>query len=304
MRMISRFVISCIFAFMAINAHASLTVTDSRGEHQLEAIPKRVAVLNWDILEQVLELEVTPIAAPNIPGYTEWVVQPAVPKSVEDVGTRAEPNLEKLAQLNPDVIIAAVAQKDLIPQLERIAPVLYYQNFEQQDDQAAVAIEQFKQLAVVFGKQELARKKLDAMQQRFDQLQQELVGAFGKELPKVLPLRFSNQTSAFLFTQNSTAQYALDHLGLTNPLPQEAKKWGINQQRLTELRNIQNGYVLYIRPFPQEKELEKSILWKAMPFVRLGHVNGMDAVWSYGGAMSILYTAESITKSLLEVAPQ
>ncbi|MEI8633762.1 hypothetical protein P4S72_20110 [Vibrio sp. PP-XX7] len=55
-------------------------VEDSRGKHSLPNIPVRVAALNWDIAEQVLELGVTPVAMPDIAGYRTWVVKPAVPK--------------------------------------------------------------------------------------------------------------------------------------------------------------------------------------------------------------------------------
>ncbi|WP_067583155.1 hypothetical protein [Endozoicomonas ascidiicola] len=51
--------------------------------------------------EQLLELGVTPIAMSDKTGYTDWVGQPALPDSVEDLGTRAEPNLEKMANLKP-----------------------------------------------------------------------------------------------------------------------------------------------------------------------------------------------------------
>ncbi|EEZ84194.1 conserved hypothetical protein [Vibrio alginolyticus 40B] len=42
------------------NAHAVITVTDEYGEHSFEQAPQRVVALNWDILEQVLALNVEP----------------------------------------------------------------------------------------------------------------------------------------------------------------------------------------------------------------------------------------------------
>lgn len=59
----------------------------------------------------------------------QWVVQPEVPNSVQDIGTRTEPNLEKIAALKPDVILAAGPQQDLLATLGRIAPVVYLPNF-------------------------------------------------------------------------------------------------------------------------------------------------------------------------------
>ncbi len=56
-----------LLAFFMTNAHAVITVTDEYGEHSFEQAPQRVVALNWDILEQVLALNVEPIAAPNLP---------------------------------------------------------------------------------------------------------------------------------------------------------------------------------------------------------------------------------------------
>lgn len=79
-----------LLAFFMTNAHAVITVTDEYGEHSFEQAPQRVVALNWDILEQVLALNVEPIAAPNLPGYRQWVVNPTAPESIEDIGTRAD----------------------------------------------------------------------------------------------------------------------------------------------------------------------------------------------------------------------
>ncbi|CAG19975.1 putative iron(III) ABC transporter, periplasmic iron-compound-binding protein [Photobacterium profundum SS9] len=137
-----------LFFISSLNiAHAEITITDSRGEQTFAESPKRVVVLNWDLLEQLLALEITPLAAPNVIGYQQWVVRPTAPDSIEEIGTRSEPNLEKIAALHPDVIIAASPQQDLLPILESIAPVVYLSNFGKQEDAAPVAIKHFKTLA-------------------------------------------------------------------------------------------------------------------------------------------------------------
>lgn len=278
-------------------------IMDDRGEQSFNHRPERVVVLNWELLEQVLELGVTPVGAPNIEGYRKWVVQPAVPDGVADIGTRAEPNLEKVAALKPDVIVAALPHQDLIARLERIAPVVYFENFLQGQQHADVAIHNFQQLARLFGRQEQAEQKLRDMDRRFSILRQQLQDAFHGQLPEVVTMRILNPTTTLIFTGNSITQYALNRLGLTPVLALPAARWGVSRQRLTDLRTVSNGYVLYVKPFPQEQELTRSVLWRAMPFVRQGHVNAMSAVWSYGGAMSALYIAESVTQGLLEIAP-
>ncbi|OOF33741.1 iron-siderophore ABC transporter substrate-binding protein [Salinivibrio costicola] len=292
-------VISCLSS-----AWAEVQVSDSVGQHTLPAVPKRAAVLDWNLLEQVMELGVTPVAITDADAYRDWVVKPAIPATAQNVGTRGEPNLEKIAALKPDIILISATQRDLKSRLEQIAPVLLYTNFTKDDDQAVVAIEQFRQLAQLFDKQALAEQKLTRMQQRFSQLSAKLKAHFGGSLPQTLVMRFADTKSTFIYTEDSMIDYVLRQLGMKQAMVEPAAQWGIVHKPITDLRVIHQGYVLYIEPFNEEKKLKKSVLWKALPFVRTHRVNSVDSVWSYGGAMSLQYAAEAITASLLEMEPK
>ncbi|WP_425597816.1 iron-siderophore ABC transporter substrate-binding protein [Vibrio parahaemolyticus] len=288
---------------MIARANADITVHDAYGAVTFEQVPQRVVVLNWDILEQVLALDIKPIAAPNLPGYRQWVVNPYAPESIEDIGTRAEPNLEKIASLKPDVILAASPQQDLIPLLRQIAPVVYLPNFSQNEAAAQTAIKHFRTLGALFDKQELAEQKLAKLNDSFKQLRDKIRQHYSAPLD-VLVMRFSTPNSVLLSTENSTTDYVVEQLGLTNPIKVSARAWGIKQDRINRLQNLEQSYVLYVQPFPQESKLNSSPLWQAMPFVKKQRVNSVRAVWAYGGAMSLQYMAEAITDSLIELAPK
>ncbi|WP_425264637.1 iron-siderophore ABC transporter substrate-binding protein [Vibrio parahaemolyticus] len=288
---------------MIARANADITVHDAYGAVTFEQVPQRVVVLNWDILEQVLALDIEPIAAPNLPGYRQWVVNPYAPESIEDIGTRAEPNLEKIASLKPDVILAASPQQDLIPLLRHIAPVVYLPNFSQNEAAAQTAIKHFRTLGALFDKQELAEQKLAKLNDSFKQLRDKIRQHYSAPLD-VLVMRFSTPNSVLLSTENSTTDYVVEQLGLTNPIKVSARAWGIKQDRINRLQNLEQSYVLYVQPFPQESKLNSSPLWQAMPFVKKQRVNSVRAVWAYGGAMSLQYMAEAITDSLIELAPK
>uniref|UniRef100_UPI00356B6E66 iron-siderophore ABC transporter substrate-binding protein n=1 Tax=Vibrio parahaemolyticus TaxID=670 RepID=UPI00356B6E66 len=288
---------------MITRANADITVHDAYGAVTFEQVPQRVVVLNWDILEQVLALDIEPIAAPNLPGYRQWVVNPYAPESIEDIGTRAEPNLEKIASLKPDVILAASPQQDLIPLLKQIAPVVYLPNFSQNEAAAQTAIKHFRTLGALFDKQELAEQKLAKLNDSFKQLRDKIRQHYSAPLD-VLVMRFSTPNSVLLSTENSTTDYVVEQLGLTNPIKVSARAWGIKQDRINRLQNLEQSYVLYVQPFPQESKLNSSPLWQAMPFVKKQRVNSVRAVWAYGGAMSLQYMAEAITDSLIELAPK
>lgn len=293
------------FLFVVFSSHVNAySVTDSNGTHEFESVPQRVVVLDWSLLEQVIELGVTPVGAPELESYADWVVKPAIPQATENVGTRSEPNLEKISALHPDLILISDTQNDVRDKLESIAPVLYYHNFSSEQDHASVAMQQFLQLSDVFQKRTLAQDKLAKLDCTLNNLRAQLEQAFGATLPNVVLMRFANVSSTFIYTQGSIPVYVLRRLGLGVALEEAPAKWGIVQQPLTALKNISQGYVLYILPFNEEEKLQESILWKMMPFVRAGHVNAVDSVWSYGGAMSIQYTAQAVTQALLEVAPK
>ncbi|AOV92585.1 Ferrichrome-binding periplasmic protein [Vibrio parahaemolyticus] len=292
-----------LFTVMITRANADITVHDAYGAVTFEQVPQRVVVLNWDILEQVLALDIEPIAAPNLPGYRQWVVNPYAPESIEDIGTRAEPNLEKIASLKPDVILAASPQQDLIPLLRQIAPVVYLPNFSQNEAAAQTAIKHFRTLGALFDKQELAEQKLAKLNDSFKQLRDKIRQHYSAPLD-VLVMRFSTPNSVLLSTENSTTDYVVEQLGLTNPIKVSARAWGIKQDRINRLQNLEQSYVLYVQPFPQESKLNSSPLWQAMLFVKKQRVNSVRAVWAYGGAMSLQYMAEAITDSLIELAPK
>jgi iron complex transport system substrate-binding protein len=77
--MLKKLIVMGLFTFSMVGVQADWQVEDSRGVHTLADKPVRVAALNWDIAEQVIELDVVPVAMPDIKGYQEWVVQPEIP---------------------------------------------------------------------------------------------------------------------------------------------------------------------------------------------------------------------------------
>lgn len=300
----TKLALSVLASALSFNTMADYQVEDSEGVKTIKAQPVRVAALNWDIAEQVIELGVTPVAVPDIAGYSDWVVQPAIPEGVADIGTRTEPNFSALKKLNPDVILIASPQKDLQERLSEIAPVFYYQTYSEQHSNAAAAIENFKKIAQLLGKEEQANNKLAAMDARIAVLKAELAKAYQGDKPKVTSFRFASTTSVYIYGDNSIPQYALEQLGFENAMDLPASQWGISQKRMTELKKVKNGIALYFEPFPYQDKLNQSPIWKSMPFVRNGQFSPVAASWSYGGAMSILYNAEAMAQSLLTLAEQ
>ncbi|MGF1741331.1 iron-siderophore ABC transporter substrate-binding protein [Vibrio profundum] len=288
--------------FFSMSANAAYTVADSNGSKTLPAVPTRIAVLDWGLAQQVIELGVTPVAMPDIQGYQDWVVKPTVPSGTVDVGTRSEPNYELLAELKPDVILVGSTQQDLAPQLSHIAPVLYYQTYSELHNNVQAAIDNFLQIGHLLGKKNVAQKKLTQMDQKLAKLRSQLDAAYPGKRPKVTAFRFASTTSVYVYGDNSIPQYALQKLGFNNAMPQPTTQWGVTQKRLTSLKDIGHGIGVYFLPFAQQSQLKRSVIWNMMPFVKDGHVASAASTWSYGGALSIQYNAEALAHSLLKLA--
>ncbi|WP_148861154.1 ABC transporter substrate-binding protein [Marinobacter fonticola] len=290
--------------FLAAFQALAVTVTDGRGEHTFDTVPKRVVSISWAMTEDVLELGVEPVGVADIEGYNTWVVRPAVPEGVADVGKRTEPSIEKLAELEPDVIILSNGQEGLVEKLERIAPVLFFDAFSEEHDNAEAARQIYLELAKLFDKQALAKKKLAAMEDQFADLKARLHAHFGETLPNVTGIRFFNEAVALVFGANSTVQAALQNIGIEPAMPVPESQWGFAQRKITELSQIQEGILLYFKPAPGVEKLFASPLWQAMPVARASRVAAVESTWSYGGALSVGYLAQAMAEALLTIPSQ
>src|SRR5690606_24620396 len=158
-RHMARAITALALTFAAGTAAAG-TITDSRGSQEFTEPPERVIPLEWSLIEQVIVLGITPVAVADPEAYRTWVGAPVLQAEVADAGLRQEPNLERIAELDPDVILVADDQITMVPTLERIAPVLHFDTFSATHDNAEAARDTFLELARLFDREALAVEKL------------------------------------------------------------------------------------------------------------------------------------------------
>ena len=103
------------------------TVEHAAGTTEIPERPERVVVLDTGELDSVLSLGVTPVGAVTTDvseTFLSYLAEEA--KGVDVVGTIAEPNLEAIAALEPDLILSnAVRHADIYDQLAAIAPTVF-----------------------------------------------------------------------------------------------------------------------------------------------------------------------------------
>lgn len=116
----------------AQSAGYPLTMEHTMGKTTIEAAPKRVVALDPSYIDAALLL------GADLAGYVQYRQDPKSPfspylgdvadatKDSVNVGTMAEPNLEKILELQPDLIVSAkVRHEALYPQLSKIAPTIF-----------------------------------------------------------------------------------------------------------------------------------------------------------------------------------
>lgn len=101
----------------------TVTVEHKLGESEVDKDPEKVVAFDFGALDTLDELGVDVAGVPqnNIPAYLEQYES----DEYENVGSLKEPDFEKIAEIDPDVILISDRQSDLYEQLEELAPTVY-----------------------------------------------------------------------------------------------------------------------------------------------------------------------------------
>ncbi|SEL04394.1 iron complex transport system substrate-binding protein [Roseovarius azorensis] len=296
-----RHIIVLVFLFWGGLVHAgALTVEDRRGAQRFDSSPERIAVLDWALAQQVLDLDVVPVAMPEIALYRDWVAEPAIPPEVIDIGRRGAPDLERLAALGPDVILVSDVAPADVARLERIAPVLVFDTFDASHDNIAAAQRIYLMLARLFDREALALARLDAMAREIEHLADDLRH---RRFRQVAIIRLNDAATIWVYGENSFAVAALERLGLENALPQPPSRWGVAQRPLDTLAEVTDGALLAIRPHGPGAEVFDSPVWRFLPAVAQDRFAEMPPLWSYGGILTLGRHARAISAALISLAP-
>ena len=185
--------------FTATEAAFPRTVEHAMGATEIPARPERVVVLDTGELDSVLSLGVTPVGAVTTAvseDFLSYLADGAA--GVEVVGTIAEPNLEAIAALRPDLILSnKVRHEDLYAQLSQLAPTVFAERV------GAVWKDNFGLAAEALGLEEEAATAMDEYERAAAALGESLGNPAGTT---VSPLRFvagtirSYQPASFIGT--------------------------------------------------------------------------------------------------------
>ena len=179
------------------------TIVHDFGTTELKKAPKRIVILD-NLYGEILDpLEITPVGATTGQADSQEL-STLFKKQYKDakvvsVGWQGNPDLDKIAELKPDLILMTGEQEDLYEELSEIAPTVGYQiNTDENWDYHETSLK----VAEIFDKRDEMKKDLDRLDAREAVFAENVKAKFGNQ--KLMYLRV---------TDNDIRYYAYGHFG-------------------------------------------------------------------------------------------
>ena len=239
------------------------TVEHAMGKTEVKTKPKRVVALDTSFVDATLVLD-TPVV-----GYTDYrTINGKLPdylgedrtkygSEAESVGTLAEPNLEKIAALKPDLIISAkVRHEKLYEQLSKIAPTIM------SETTGPTWKDNIRLEAKALGQESLADQEISAYETAAKTVGT-AINAKAKN-PTISIVRFVDGPTR-LYQNASYSGIVLKDAGLARPKSQDVNGFAleISAERIKDA----DGDAIFVSTFNDDKGVSKKTLgqFKANP---------------------------------------
>ncbi|MCT8352429.1 siderophore ABC transporter substrate-binding protein [Photorhabdus kayaii] len=110
----------------AVTAQADdkVIVKHLSGETEVKKNPQKVVLFDFGTYDSLVKLGLSDRVVALPTGNTPEYLRNSLPKEVENAGGMKDPNLEKLAQLKPDLIVITGRQGSFYEKLSKIAPTI------------------------------------------------------------------------------------------------------------------------------------------------------------------------------------
>ena len=179
------------------------TIVHDFGTTELKKAPKRIVILD-NLYGEILDpLDITPVGATtgqsDSQEFSTLFKKQYKDAKVVSVGWQGNPDLDKIAELKPDLILMTGEQEDLYDELSEIAPTVGYQiNTDENWDYHETSLK----VAEIFDKRDEMKKDRDRLDAREAVFAENVKAKFGNQ--KLMYLRV---------TDNDIRYYAYGHFG-------------------------------------------------------------------------------------------
>lgn len=244
-------------------------VKHAMGETTVPAHPQRVVVLDTGELDSALALGITPVGAVTVfqDGNFQAYLRPLA-GDIKTVGTIAQPNLEAIAALKPDLILSSKLRHEAIyDKLAQIAPTVFTKSV------GVSWKENFALHAEALGRAEKARELMAAYDGRVAEFRRKMGDRLAKTQVSILR-SFPDHVRVYM--NESFIGTLLKDAGLPRPPAQGQPKFA---ERVTTKEGIplMDGDVIFVLHYsPDQGSLLKTWLgdplWQQLGAVKAGRV--------------------------------
>ncbi|ATL97878.1 ABC transporter substrate-binding protein [Aeromonas sp. CA23] len=290
----------CLLAPFMLQAEPAMpAAADFPQADAVKSVP-RIATVDWTVAETLLALGVTPLAVGDVSSYRAWVGEPLLPAEVVDIGLRAQPNRELLAELKPDRILISPLATPLAPTLSRIAPVQSIALYDPQTDLWQRLHEATLTIAALVNKTAEAERLLAGLDRDLAQMRTELPA----DLPPLLVVQFIDERHVRVFGRHSLFEAVMQRLGLRNAWQGETNAWGFSVASIEQFMALPAARLVVVDPIPVgvSERLQEPGLWQHLPLVQQAPVLHLPAVWSFGGVLAARRFASLLNEALQQDA--
>ncbi|MGH3333782.1 MAG: ABC transporter substrate-binding protein [Nocardioidaceae bacterium] len=283
-----------------------VTVTDARGERvELEAPAQRVVALEWAEVEMLDTLGADVVGAADPKGYATWNQAAELGAVTEDVGYRAEPSVDAIMALDPDLV---VLEKDgggaLVKQMEKAGvPVLVTEGSDASRNLDRMR-EDFTMLAQALGKEDKAEEVLADLDESFAETREAIAdaGNDGASFALADGWMEGSNVNIRVFAEGALFSDVAEEVGLENAWPGKGdRKCGLattDVEGVSPLKKHEDLTFLYSasdEPDVFAEGLSRNAIWTSMPFVEKDNLHKLeDGTWTFGGPASIEFFLDQL----------
>lgn len=242
------------------------TIVHDFGTTELKKAPKRIVILD-NLYGEILEpLDLTPVGATTeqegSQEFSTLFKKHYKDADVVSVGWQKTPDLEKIKELKPDLILMTVEQEDLYEDLSEIAPTVgYHINTDENWDYHETSLK----VAEIFDKRDEMKDALDRMDAKEAVFAENVKAKFGDQ--KLMYLRV---------TDNDIRYYAYGHFGYLYDTYKFNRAQTFNPEDMYQVIDIDklkdlNPDLLIVQADSQElldNKLKNSPVWTSLKAVQ------------------------------------
>ncbi len=280
----------------ALYSHAPRQVAD----------PQRVVTLEFLETEIALALDLPIVGVADKAAYGRWVGARA--EQLQDaraVGGRAEPSLERIIRLGPDLIVGSTwRHSGVAERLSQIAPLALYRDLPQ-----PAASDQYSRMRAIVhdlgsrtGRGQRAQTILDRLEAHLEAGRQQLAEAGYEDTSVVFGQVVPGNDRIRLFTDNSMVVQVMQRLGLDNGWDAPPGEYGFRSGDIGELQEVAESTHLVLSAAADSESyraLTANPAWSELAPVRAGRAHRVEReLWPFGGPYSAMRIADRLVETL------